>query len=411
VQEDGDQERLRGDRSGKKKVTPKEVAGGTAWDQWRGPNRDGRVARLPAKLPEKAKVVWRQALPSAGLGGVAATERYVLLSARELMDSTDLYLCLDATTGKEVWRVLNPAAGELDYGNSPRATPLIDGERVILTGAFGQIHCVELATGKTVWEKDLRDEFKATDKRKWGMCSSPLIVDGKLIVNPGGPKASLVALEPATGKVLWQTPGRPASYGNFIAAKLGGVHQIVGFDLETLGGWDVKTGKRLWEVKSAKRSDFNVPTPIVGGDELLVAWENNGTFRYRFGKEGVIDPKPVASYERLAPDTHTPVLCGQRLFGAWNGLHALDARTLKPVYTDRGTSFSRYVTLVADDERVLAITVAGELILWRADAEKFAPVSRLKLFADEAGCYSHPAFVGSRLYLRGEREIIAVDLE
>ncbi|MFQ3593405.1 MAG: PQQ-binding-like beta-propeller repeat protein [Gemmataceae bacterium] len=382
-----------------------------AWPQWRGPDRDGRVARLPAKLPAKPKVVWRQGLPSPGLGGVAATDRYVVVSARELMDTTDVYICLDASSGKELWRVLNPAPGELDYGNSSRATPLIDGERVFLTGAFGQLHCIELATGKTLWEKDLRDEFKANDKRKWGMCSSPLIVDGRLIVNPGGPNASLVALDPFTGKLLWQSPGRPASYGNFIAAKLGGVYQIVGFDLQTLGGWDAQTGKRLWELKPTRRSDFNVPTPLVEGDDLIVAWENNGTFRYRFGKEGRIDPKPTAHYDRLAPDMHSPVVCAGRLFGVWNGLHALDARTLKPLYLDRSTPFSRYVTLVADDQRVLAITVAGELLLWRAEADKFRSISRLKLFADEAGCYSHPAFVGSRLYVRGERELLAVELE
>jgi hypothetical protein len=369
------------------------------------------VPQLPAKLPEKAKIVWRQALPSPGLGGLAATEHYVIVSARELMDSTDVYLCLDANTGKEVWRVLNPALGELDYGNSPRATPVIDGDRVIVTGAFGQIHCVTLKEGKTVWEMDLREDFGATDKRKWGMCASPLLVEGKLIVQPGGKKASLVALDPATGKVIWKTPGRPASYGNMIAAKLGGVKQVVGFDLETLGGWDLQTGKRLWELKAEKRSDFNVPTPIVDGDALIVAWENNGTFRYRFGKEGQIDPKPVAQYPRLAPDTHTPVLCGRHLFGIWNGLHALDAATLKPVYTDRSTAFSRYGTLLADGERVLALTVAGELILWDEKSVKFAPISRVKLFADEAGCYSHPAVVGTRLYVRGEREVIAVDLE
>ncbi len=357
-------------------------------------------------------MTWRQALPSKGLGGVAATEQYVILSARELMDTADLYLCLHADTGKEAWRVINPAAGELDYGNSPRCTPLIHEGRVYLAGAFGHLHCVDLKTGTAVWEMDARDDFKATDRRKWGTCTSPLIAGGKLIHNPGGKDASLVALDPKTGKVIWKTPGAPAGYGNFIAARLGGKEQVVGFDLESLGGWDLATGKRLWTVKPERRSDFNVPTPIVVDGKLLVSWENNGTLLYGFGKDGKIDPKPSASYAKLAPDMHTPVVAGGRVFGAWNGLHALDIKKgLAPVYFSRDGAFSKYVTLVTDGERVLAVTLSGELVLWEAKADKFAAVSRAEALKDEAGVYSHAAFVGKRMYLRGDTEIVCVELE
>ncbi|MBY0228240.1 MAG: PQQ-like beta-propeller repeat protein, partial [Gemmataceae bacterium] len=248
MQGHGDEGRLR--RAGGKK---KGLSGNGDWIGWRGPRRDGTLDWLPAKLPAKPRIAWRQALPSKGLGGVAATDRFVVVSARELMDSTDLYLCLDAKTGKEAWRVLNPAAGELDYGNSPRGTPLIHDGRVYLAGAFGHLHCVDLKTGTTLWEMDAREDFKAADKRKWGCCTSPLIAGGKLIHNPGGKDASLVALDPKTGKVVWKTPGAPASYGNFIAATLGGKEQVVGFDAESLGGWDLATGKRLWTVKAERR--------------------------------------------------------------------------------------------------------------------------------------------------------------
>jgi outer membrane protein assembly factor BamB len=371
------------------------------------------VAWLPARLPARPKVVWRATLPSKGLGGVAATKDYVIASGREAMDTTDVYACFNADTGKEVWRHLNPAPSEkeLDYGNSPRATPLIHGKYVFLTGAFGHLHCLELATGKVVWEMDLRDEFGAKDERKWGHSSSPLIIEDRLVVNPGGKEASLVALEPATGKVLWKAPGAPASYGNLIAATLGGKKQIVGFDLESLGGWDAATGRRLWTVKAERRSDFNVPTPLVVGDRLVVAWENNGTLLFRFGEGGLIDPKPVASYARLAPDTHTPVATAGRVFGAWNGLHCLDvAKGLAPVWVSRETAFTRYLSLVASEERVLAVTHAGELVLFDAKADAFKPIDRVKVLEDETGLHAHPAFVGTRMYLRGDGELLCVEL-
>ncbi len=329
------------------------------------------------------------------------------------MDTTDVYYCFDAATGKERWKHLNPAPAEkeLDYGNSPRATPLIHGKLVFLTGAFGQLHCLELETGKIVWEMDLRDDFEVKDERKWGHCSSPLIVDDRLVVNPGGKDASLVALEPSTGKVLWKSPGAPASYGNLIVATLGGKKQIVGFDLESLGGWDPATGKRLWTLKPDRRSDFNVPTPIAIGDRLLVPWENNGTLLFRFDKNGVIDPQPVASYARLAPDTHSPVVTAGRVFGAWNGLHCLDLdKKLSPMFVRRETVFTRYLSLVASEDRVLAITHAGELLLLDARATKYKPLDRLRILEDETGLHAHPAFVGTRMYLRGDDELLCIEL-
>src|SRR5439155_3672809 len=202
---------------------------------------------------------------------------FVLFSDRELMDTADVFYCVDAKSGKDLWSHLYPAPGDLDYGNAPRATPLVHGDLVYLSSAFGHLFCAELKTGKILWEKELRDEFKADDARKWGMCSNPFIVDDRLIVNPGGKDASLVALDPKTGKVLWKTPGKPASYGNFIVGTFGGKRQIVGHDLDSLGGWDIATGKRLWELVPPRRGDFNVPTPIQVGAQLLVTSENNGT--------------------------------------------------------------------------------------------------------------------------------------
>ena len=163
-----------------------------------------------------------------------------------------------------------------------------------LFGAFGDLACVELKTGNAKWSINIRDEFDATDERKWGMCASPLVADGKLIVHPGGKDAALAALDLKTGKLLWKTPGKPAGYGSFVAAKLGGVFQIVGYDTETLGGWDTKTGKRSGPQTGSRRR-LQRPTPIVPGDKLLVTTENNGTRLFAFKADGTIDSKPVAT--------------------------------------------------------------------------------------------------------------------
>jgi outer membrane protein assembly factor BamB len=324
----------------------------------------------------------------------------------------DVFRCLKAADGKEVWAHRTPASGNLDYGNSPRTTPLIRDGRAYLLGAFGDLTCAELATGKAKWSLNVRDEFDATDVRKWGVCDSPLLADGKLIVAPGAKDAALVALDPKTGKVVWKSPGKPTGYGSFIVAKLGGVLQIIGHDCETLGGWDVMGGKRLWTLKPDRGGDFNVPTPIVVGDKLLVTTENNGTRLFAFRADGTIDPKPVATNKKLAPDTHTPVVAADRVFGVWNRLYCLNLKDgLKELYDESTPAFSGYCSAVASDARVLVLSRAGELILLDATAKEYTELGRLAVFGkEEKGVYAHPAFVGRNVYIRGSASVVCLEL-
>lgn len=366
---------------------------------------------LPDKLPAKAEPVWTVEVTSAGLGGVAATADHVFFSDRGLNDTADVWKCVTAAAGKEVWSHLTPCKGALDYGNSPRATPLVGGDFVYTFGAFGHLTCLKLKSGEVEWELDLPLEFDVTDKPKWGTCSSPLIVDGKLIVNPGAKEASLVALDPKTGKTKWKTPGKAAGYGSLIAGTFGGVNQIVGHDTDTLGGWAVDTGKRLWTLKPDAPNDFNVPTPIGVGGKLLVTTENNGTRLYQFADGGTIDPKPVAVNKKLTPDTHTPVVVGDRVLGVWKRLYALDLKNgLKEKWDSNDKVFHRYSALVATDKRALAIGLEGELVLFDPTADEWEELGRLKVFANEKGLYAHPAFVGKRVYVRGGSAVVCVDL-
>lgn len=366
---------------------------------------------LPATLPQSTAFTWQTPLASIGLGGLAATEQFVIVSDRELNDTLDCWKCHDAADGSLRWAVRVPAPGLLDYGNSPRATPVIASGRVFLFGAFGHLLCVNLADGETVWETNLRDEFEPDDEPKWGACSTPLLLGKKLIVNPGAKDASLAALDVDTGKLLWKTPGKAAGYGSLIAASVHGRKQIIGHDAISLGGWDPETGERLWALVPEKPNDFNVPTPMLWNGRLVVSTENNGTRLLAFDDSGRIVPKPLAVHRKLAPDTHTPVVCGNRLFGVWRRLYCLDlSRNLRELWSADDTAFNKYCTIVADDHRVMVISMAGELILFDAAADDFDPIARLKPFAGDAGMYSHPAFVGRRIYMRSGNALVALDL-
>jgi hypothetical protein len=157
--------------------------------------------------------------------------------------------------------------------------------------------------------------------------------------------------------------------------------------------------------------DFNVPTPVAAGGGIIVATENNGTRLYRFDDAGRIISQPAASFADLAPNTVSPVATCGRLFGAHPGLHCLDVdKGLKPVWQREEPALGDHATLFADDERVLVVTLSGELILLDGRADSCAILSRLRLFEDDAEVYSHPALVGTRLFARGGSNVVCVDL-
>lgn len=379
------------------------------WPGWRGPSGDGHVARLPARLPASSHLLWKKPAMNGGLAGLAVADGCVIVADRDPADERDVFRCLDADTGELRWLIDYRARGKLDYGHFPRATPMIHDGKVYLLGAFGDLRCVDLANGKVLWKRNFVRNLGG-QLPTWGTCSSPLIVDDLLIVNPGGPKASLVALDLNKGHIRWKSPGAPAAYASFIAARLGGRTQIVGYDQNSLGGWDPKTGERLWKLVPPMEGDFNVPTPLVVGENLLVATENNGARLYAFNADGQIISKPIAAYAGLSPDTATPIAVNGRLFGCYLGLHCLDWRdNLKCLWRAEDKAFDEYVSLFADDKAVLIVALNGECVLLSATSGRLNIISRLRLFED-AEIFSHPALVGDKLYVRGPESVCCFDL-
>jgi hypothetical protein len=352
---------------------------------------------------------------------VAATSYYVVIGDRDDDDRQDVFRCFDAETGRPLWTVAYDAPGELDYGNSPRATPLIENDRVHLFGAMGDLHCVALATGRVLWKRNIIVDFGVPEKAlsAWGSCSSPLVVEGRLIVNPGAADASIVALDPATGAEVWRCPGNPAGHASLVAADVCGVRQVIGYDNASLGGWDLATGRRLWSLEPEVAGDFNVPTPVVvkgAVPHLLVATEMNGTRLHAFRADGMIDPKPLGNRREPAPDMATPVMHGRRMFCAQEKLFALDctSRGLADAAAPLSGPFETYAATVAGPSSVLVIGNSGQLVMFDVVPDRREPTS-LAVFADASGennnpVFSHPAFVGTRMFIRGDNELLCVEL-
>lgn len=378
--------------------------GQESWRDWRGNNRQALSDDVPDSLPTCKRLLWSRTLTGPGMAGVAVADGCVIVADKDLDETVDIFRCLDSDTGNQRWQISYPAAGDMDFTNSPRATPVIHDGRVYLLGAFGDLHCVQLRSGRILWKRHLAKDFDAT-RPQWGYSSTPLIVDDKLIVNPGAAEASLVALDRGNGEVVWKSAGGLPGYASFIRATIGNQDQIIGYDIASLGGWDPVDGRRLWTLAPEIDGDFNVPTPIVDRNRLIVATENNGTRILGFDKNGLIVPQPLAQNEDLAPDTSTPLLLDEAVYGAFGSLTCLDAeRDLQTCWDSRQDGLIDYCSLIGGNGRLLVMSQGGELLLIKADKDRFQCLGTLRLFDDLADTdrevWSHPALVGNRLYVR-----------
>ena len=315
------------------------------------------------------------------------------------MDRSDQFRCFRAADGELLWQVQYEAVGRLDYGNSPRATPLLYEGMVYLQSAFGMLKCIDLETGAEFWSVNLIDQFGGR-VQTWGVCWSPLIVDGKLIVQPGGEKGAIAALDPDTGETLWATKGEVGAYSSPIVAEFSSVKQIIAYDKTTLGGWDIETGKRLWTLKPKEENDFNVPTPIQIKDRLFLVTENNGARLYEFDDKGKIKPEPASTFKDLAPDTHTPVVVGDRIFGVSEGLFCLSSKDLKQIWLSEDDLFRQYCAIVASEDLCLVITLDAQLLLLSAKSEKYELLGKMALTEEGTEVHAHPAFVGKHMFVR-----------
>lgn len=365
------------------------------WPQWRGIHRDGHVSELPRTMPPM-NVLWKRPVSGECDAGVAVSGGRVVMADHD--EKNDFYRCLDARNGEELWTRSFPNTREMDYGSGPRATPLVHADRVYALSAFGELVCLDLRTGKTLWQKDFCKDFGAGSVPKWGYCSSPLVVQGKLIVNPGG-EAAIFALDPETGKTLWKGEGAGANYSSLIADVFGGVEQVVGHDGESLAGWEVATGKRLWSVAMEQADPpFIVPTPVKVGESLLVTDQKNEAQLFAFGSGGVIQQQPLARSEDLAPDVVTPVAAGDLILGQSKKLVCLDAANqLSTLWTEKERTFKADCHLFVAGEIGLAFNARGEAALFSFNRVGVKLLGKKKLCGQTL---MHPALAGGRLYVR-----------
>jgi outer membrane protein assembly factor BamB len=391
------------------------------WPGWRGQAVDGQSDEVPAQMPT-VKLLWSKPMGGLCSAGIAAAEGCVVVcdsddrqegkkddkddaKSEKLPPKKDFYRCYDAVSGKEAWTHTVPNSAKMDYGSAPRATPRIYRGKVYCIGAVGDMYCLDLKTGKVLWQKKFSEDFQAGKPPNWGYSVPPIIADGQVVILP----RDLVALDPNTGKVMWTGKATGPNYSCPIAGEFGGVRQVIAYDANGIGGWETKTGKRLWTLAVDTSKGYIVPTPVAVAGKLFLATSDQDARLYAFDKEGKLIPTPQAENGDFAPEMATATLQGDLLLGVCEGLVCLDpGKKLKKCWIhEKDKAFYGLSHVVASKDRALVFGQEGSMVLVKGEPDKCTILGRSKLCTTT---WSHPALAGGKVYIRDAKQFYCYDL-
>ena len=377
------------------------------WPQWRGPNRDGvsketgLLKQWPAEGPP---LVWK----ASGAGGgyssfsVANGKLYTM----GLRGEREYVVAFDVATGKEAWSTPHGRAFRNDRGDGPRGTPTIDGDRVYALGGSGDLTVLDARTGKIVWTKNVLREFGGSNIT-WGISESPLVLGDKVLVNAGGPGASIVALNKANGALIWKSQSDKAGYSSAIPVEVNGTTQVVFFTAERAVGLDAKDGRLLWEYGRPANNVANVATPIARANRVFISSD------YGTGG-GVVEIKADNKAQEIwftkdMRNHHSSsVLIGDYLYGFSSAiLTAIRFDTGEIAWRDRSVGKG---SLVYADGNLYCFSENGVVGLVEATPTGYKEKGRFRLAQGNLPTWTHPVVVGGRLYLRDQDTIYAYDV-
>jgi outer membrane protein assembly factor BamB len=377
------------------------------WPQWRGPNRDGisketgLLKQWPAEGPP---LVWKAT--GAGGGYSSFSIANGRLFTMGLRGDREVVVAFDINTGKEAWATPHGGAFRNDRGDGPRGTPTIDGDRLYALGGNGDLSAIDHRTGRLVWSKNILKEFGGSNIR-WGISESPLIVGNKVLVNPGGPGASIVALNKADGKVIWKSQSDEAGYSSAIPVQVNGGTQVVFFTGARAVGLDLNDGRLLWEWTRPANDVANIATPIVRGNRVFISSD------YGTGG-GVVEITPAGKAQEvyftkeMRNHHSSSVLVGDHLYGFSSAiLTAMKFDTGEIAWRDRSVGKG---SLVYADGRLYCFSERGVVGLVEATPTGYVERGRFKLETGDLPTWTHPVVAGGRLYLRDQDTIYAYDV-
>jgi outer membrane protein assembly factor BamB len=380
------------------------------WPQWRGTNRDGKSTETglmkswPAGGPTR---VWQATDAGEGYSSFSVSGgRLYTLGAR---GGTEYVMAFDEATGKKVWEVENGRRFSNDRGDGPRGTPTVDGSQLYAYGASGDLRALDAASGKTLWHVNVLQQFGGSNII-WGLSESPLVLSDRIIVNAGGPEASIVAISKKDGSVLWRSQGDRAGYSSAILHEVGGIPQAIVFTASRAVGIDTRDGRLLWSYDRVSNRTANIATPIARGNHVFLSSDyGTGAALLQLTPGGnTINAKEVYFTNDMRNHHASSVLIGEHLYGFSSAiLTAMKFDTGEVAWRDR--SVGKGSVIFADD-RLYLYSETGVVGLAEANPAGYREHGRFEIRSGSLPTWSHPVVANGKLYLRDQDNIYAYDV-
>lgn len=421
---------------------------GEDWPGFLGPSGNGRssLAPLPTRWPESGpRIAWHLELgegygpPAVALGRAVVFDRF---------GPQTRLRALAAETGRLLWQqtAATDYTDMFGYDGGPRAAPVIADDAVLTYDPEGRLVCRALADGSLRWEVDTAARYHVIPNF-FGVGVAPLVIDGaagRLVVVPvgGSPPGTrpaapdrldtvrgldsgLVAFDLETGAERWRASAELASYSSPMVARIGGRPRIVTWMRDRLLLVDPAQGAVLDSLRFRADELFsvNAANPVVVGSEILLS-ETYGPGSALVDAAGdrlrIVRTDPPGSRPARSLRSHwgTPVFHEGHLFGS-SGRHAGDAQL---VCVDWATGQATWhepglgrASLALADGHLIVLGEYGDLILARANPERYEEVARTRL-RDKGSellvppCWAAPVIARGLLFVRGRGRIVCVDL-
>ncbi len=387
------------------------------WPQFRGADRTdvSTESGLLKEWPESGpKQLWLFKNAGQGYSGPSIVgDKLFTMGTR---DSGEILIALDAAKGTELWTAKMSAILENKWGDGPRGTPTIDGNRVYALSGQGTLVCAQAADGKVLWTRSM--EEVGGERPGWGYTESVLVDDAQVVCTPGGKQGTVAAFDKMTGKTLWQskdvTDG--AQYASLVPATINGAKQYVQLTQQSVFGVAAKDGALLWRTDFPGRTAV-IPTPIVRDNFVFV---NAG---YGVGCK-LLEIKPgnevALVYENKTMKNHHGgvILVGEYLYGYSDGIGwlCMDFKTGAQVWAER-KELGKGAIACADGMLYCLDEGKGTLVLAEASPKGWTEHGRLTLDpqstirSPDGRIWTHPVIANGRLYLRDQDLIYCFDVK
>jgi outer membrane protein assembly factor BamB len=386
------------------------------WPTFRGADRTdispetGLLKQWPEAGPKK---VWMNEDAGLGYSGYAIVGGTLYTMGSR--DAVEYVIAIDTATGKEKWSAEAGALLTNGWGDGPRATPTVDGDKVYALSGKGALVCLNAADGKQLWSADM--VALGGKVPGWGYCESPLIEGSLVVVTPGGAQGTLAAFDKVTGKLAWQSAEwtDPAQYASLIAVSHNGARQLIQLTMQSIAGVNAADGKVLWKTEFPGKTAV-IPTPIFkDGQVFVAAGYGVGCKSVKVGPGNAVE----TLYETTDMVNHHGgvVLVGDHLYGYNDkaGWTCMDFKTGAVKWADK-KGLGKGAIHGADGMLYLLEERTGTVVLIEASPEGWKEHGRFTLSPQTTNrnpkgmIWTHPVVSGGRLYLRDQELLFCFDV-